>query len=244
MTEDPVGAAGRTAGFHPTRWSLVLAAAGSDENARQALSTLCATYWYPLYAFARRRGADAHSAEDLVQGFFARLLERNDLAAADPGRGRFRAYLLTAFKNFTSNVRRAERTVKRGGGQVPLSLDLREADGRYAVEPADERPPEDVFERAWAQSVLRAATERLRADYDARGRAVIFEGLLQYLGGADVSYADTARALGMTEGAVRVAVHRLRQAFGVALRAEIAQTVADPGEVEGELVALQGILMR
>lgn len=244
MPEDPAAAAGRTPEFQPTRWSLVLAAAGSDDNARQALSTLCATYWYPLYAFARRRGADAHSAEDLVQGFFALLLERNDLAAADPDRGRFRAYLLTAFKNFASNVRRADRAVKRGGGQAPLSLDLHDADGRYAAEPADDRPPEDVFERAWAQSVLRAATERLRADYGARGRAVIFDGLLQYLGGAEVSHANTARALGMTEGAVRVAAHRLRRAFGVALRAEIAQTVADPGEVEDELVALQGVLMR
>jgi len=243
MPEDPAGTTGRTAEFQPTRWSLVLAAVGSDENARQALSTLCATYWYPLYAFARRRGADAHSAEDLVQGFFALLLERNDLAAADPGRGRFRAYLLTAFKNFTSNVRRAERAVKRGGGKAPLSLDLRDADGRYAAEPTDDRAPEDIFELAWAQSVLRAATERLRADYGARGRAVIFDGLLQYLGGAEAPHADTARSLGMTEGAVRVAAHRLRRAFGVALRAEIAQTVADPGQVEDELVALQGVLM-
>ena len=145
-----------------------------------------------------------------------------------PGRGRFRAHQLTTFKNFTSNARRAERAVKHDGDQAPPSLDLRDADGSHAVEPADERPPENAFERAWAQSVLQAAKERLRADYSARGRAVIFDGLLQYLGGAEVSHADTAQALGMTEGAVRVAVGRLRQTFGVALRAEIAQTLTDP----------------
>ena len=221
--------------FTPTRWSLVVAAKGEDTAAHQALSILCESYWYPLYAYARRQRHDSADAEDLVQGFFARLLEKRDIAAADPVRGKFRAFLLTAFKHYMANARKAANADKRGGGQPHVSIDFDGADQRFGMEPADTHTPERAFARNWARAMLDQSLDRVRDDYQARGRGRLLEELEPYLGGEEPPYTQTAEALGMTEGAVRVAVHRLRRAFREALRLEVAQTVEDPQDVDGEL---------
>jgi RNA polymerase sigma-70 factor (ECF subfamily) len=223
--------------FATTRWSLVAAAqdpAASDAQA--ALAELCSAYWYPVYAYVRRRGHDHHAAQDLTQGFFARLLEKNDLAAADRTRGRFRSFLLTACQHFLANRHDNDTAKKRGGGRAHLSLDFADADGRYAREPADETTPERVFDRQWALGVLDKTLTGLREEYVESGRAKLFDALKDCLTGeADASYAALAGQLGMTEGAVKVAVHRLRQRYRDRLRAAIAETVATPEEVDGEI---------
>lgn len=228
--------------FTPTRWSLVVAAGGEDTAAHQALSVLCRSYWYPLYAYARRQSHGSADAEDLVQGFFARLLEKRELAAADRTRGKFRAFLLAAFKHYIANVRKAANADKRGGGRSHVSIDFDGADERFRMEPADTETPERAFSRSWAREMLDRSLERLREDYRERGRGRLIEELEPYLGGEEPTYARTAEALGMTEGAVRVAVHRLRRAFRELLRAEVAQTVQDPGDVDGELGQLMEAL--
>ncbi len=235
--------------FMPTRWSLVLAAGAESpgtraSGAQRALSLLCEAYWYPLYAFARRRGQGHAEAEDLVQGFFARVIEKRDLGAADPERGRFRAFLLTAFKHYTANQRKAAAALKRGGGHSPLSLDLADADRRYAHEPSHEETAERVFERSWALAVLGRAMQRMERDHRERGRGALYDVLAPSLGGEEFDTAAAAEALALSEGAVRVAVHRLRAAYGKALRAEIRETVAQDSEVEGELAALRVALAR
>ena len=246
-TDDATPGESRTprgrADFMPTRWSLVLAAgaepdAGETSGAHRALSTLCESYWYPLYAFARCRGQGRTEAEDLVQGFFARVIEKHDLGAADPARGRFRAFLLTAFKHYVANQRKAAAALKRGGGKKLLSLDLDDADRRYLHEPSHDETAERLFDRSWALAVLGRAMERLAQDYADRGRGTLYEVLAPSLGGEEFDTGEAAEELGLTEGAVRVAVHRLRAAYGKALRAEIRETVADPGEVEDELASL------
>ena len=231
--------------FLTTRWSLVEAAGGSEgERARAALAELCAEYWYPLYAFVRRSGVGGDEAQDVVQGFFAGLIERGDLAKLTRGAGRFRGFLKVAVRNHLANVRDRERTDKRGGGRVRLAVDLEGAAERFAREPGREEDPERAFDRLWALELLARCLGELEAEYDASGRANVFGALKGALQGGEDSL-DTAQAaelLRTSEGAVRVAVHRLRRRFGERLRARIADTVASPEEVEPELDELRRAL--
>jgi RNA polymerase sigma-70 factor (ECF subfamily) len=223
--------------FATTRWSLVAAAQdASAPAAREALAELCAAYWFPVYAYVRRRGHDHHAAQDLTQGFFARLLEKNDLAAADRTRGRFRSFLLAACQHFLANQHDHAAAKKRGGGRVHVPLDFADADGRYSREPADATTPERVFDRQWALGVLERVLAGLRDEYAESGRAKLFDAIKGCLTGAtEAGYAELADRLRMTEGAVKVAVHRLRQRYKDRLRAAIAETVAAPEEVEEEI---------
>jgi len=224
--------------FATTHWSLVVSA-GSDSTpeGRAALESLCASYWYPLYAFARRGGDDAHAAQDLVQGFFAELLAKDWIRQADRGRGRFRTFLLAAFRHHASHEREKARALKRGGGKAPLPLDFEGGEGRYLREPADERTPEVLFERRWALTLLDAALARLREEHEKAGRLDLFEALRGTLvaGGPDAPWASVGERLGMSEGAVKVAAHRLRRRYREVLRQAIAETVADPSEVDDEI---------
>lgn len=223
--------------FATTRWSLVAAARDpAAPEARQALAELCGLYWYPVYAYVRRRGHDHHAAEDLTQAFFARLLEKHDVAAADRTRGRFRSFLLTACQHFLANRHDHETAKKRGGGAVHVSLDLDRASERFAREPAVDDSPERAFGRLWALDLLGRTVEALRGEYADSGRARLFDELKACLtGGAGAGYAELAERLGLTEGAVKVAVHRLRQRYRDRLRGAIAETVASPKEVDDEI---------
>jgi len=224
--------------FATTRWSLVLAA-GHQSNAKssEALASLCETYWYPVYAFVRRQGYAADAAADLTQEFFTRVLEKNYFRDADPTRGRFRAFLCAAVRHFLSNERDRARTLKRGGPLPPISLDAEHAEGRYLLEPRDDLTPEKLFDRRWALLLLERALARLRDQHAAAGKSELFDQLKGHLTGdhADVPYADVARTLGMKEGAVRVAVHRLRRQFRDALVEDIAETVSDSADVDAEI---------
>lgn len=227
--------------FLTTRWSIVLEAGKpSAEASDRALSELCATYWYPLYAFVRRRGYRREDAQDLTQAFFARLLEKQVVVAADPARGRFRSFLLGSLKNFLANEWDRERTQKRGGGRAVLSLDFTLADERFVREPVTHATPEKEFERNWALAVLDRALARLEAEYAGRHKQVLFARLKTALITADDDEPRRAMAkdLGMTEGAVKVALHRMRGSFRDALRLEIAETVGTERDVEDELRAL------
>lgn len=222
--------------FETTQWTLVVAAGDSRHpDSRAALEDLCQAYWHPLYAYLRRRGYKKEEAEDLVQGFFAQLLEKNYIKAADPERGRFRSFLLTSLKNYAANEWDRRSAAKRGGTATTLSLDFQDAEGRYVVEPADERTPEEEFDRGWAIAQLEQVLERMRDEAGEDDER--FAALQGFLTGAgeDVRYKDVAERLGMSEGAVKVAVHRLRQRFGTILRAEVARTLADPADVDDEI---------
>ena len=224
--------------FFTTRWSVVLEAGhGSKERARAAISELCETYWYPLYAYVRRRGYKPDDAHDLTQAFFTRLLEKNVVNAADPTRGRFRAFLLGSLKNFLANEWDREHAQKRGGGVTPLSLDFRAADGRFVREPVEHLTPENEFERNWALAVLERALARLEREYAKRGRQRLFERLKPALVAPDDSDSRLAMAqdLGTTEGAVKVALHRMRAAFRESLRQEITDTVGGERDLDDEL---------
>ena len=232
--------AGRGRGhFATTRWSLVLAAGAdaSTADVHQALATLCETYWYPLYGFLRSRGYDAENAQDLTQAFFARLLEKRAISQADPARGRFRSFLLASLKHFAANEHDREIAKKRGGGATTVSLEVEGAEGRFQMEPPSDETPERIFDRRWALELLARVMSRLEAQASDGGRHAQFERLKTYLTGdqPQLSYADTAAQLGMSEGAVKVAVHRLRRQFRDLVRDEIAHTVASPEEVEDEL---------
>ena len=242
--ESAVPLAGATIGpaaFVTTHWSVVLAAGrASDTNrARDALARLCQTYWHPLYAYVRRLGNSPHDAQDLTQEFFARLLAKNSLSGADESRGRFRSFLLASFKHFLANEWDKARAQKRGGGQIPISIDVASAETSCGAvfEPADPASAEKLFERRWALTLLDQVLRRLRNEYVSSGRAELFEQLKPTLTEASrsVRYAEIASRLGTTEGAVKVAVHRLRQQYRELLRAEIAETVSGPDEVEDEL---------
>ena len=235
----PGAAAGR---FAATRWTLVLNAAqrGGEQDAAPALAELCRLYWPPLYAYARRSGHTMHEAEDLTQAFFARLLAKDGLANVAPHKGRFRSFLLAAFKHFLANEWDKARARKRGGGVVHLVIDADAAEARYACEPADTLTPDRVFDRQWALTVLDRVLARLRAEQDtpeSARRFAMLEPALAAESGA-VGYADLAAGLRMTEGAVKVAVHRLRRRYRELLRADIADTVADPSQVEEEIRSL------
>jgi RNA polymerase sigma factor (sigma-70 family) len=224
--------------FATTRWSLVLTAAGGESSrSRQALGELCEAYWYPLYAFIRRRGHTPEQAADLTQGYLLRVLEKGYLKQVTPEAGKFRSFLFASVQHYLSNQHDRERAVKRGGGRTPLSLDADAAEGRYRIEPADGLTPERLFERRWALEVLQRAMARLREEAVRTGDARRFEKLKTYVTGEDSApaYREAAAELGMTETAVAVAVHRMRKQFGQRLRNEIAETVADPREIDEEI---------
>jgi RNA polymerase sigma factor (sigma-70 family) len=219
-------------GFATTRWSVVVAAGGpSGTEARDALETLCRTYWYPLYVYARRRGQTRHDAEDLVQGFFGVLLERGSVASADPQRGRFRTFLLTAFQRCAADEHDRKIAQRRGGGAKTLPLDFDDGESRFASEPSHELTPEREFERRFALALLARALDRVAAERPEDAELLAFVG-----GTGDARpYAEIAAARGTSEGAVKVAVHRLRARYRECLRAEIRETVADDADVDDEI---------
>jgi RNA polymerase sigma factor (sigma-70 family) len=227
--------------FPTTHWSRVVAAVDpAAPEATEALASLCDAYWYPIYAYIRRQGHTPEGAQDLTQDFFAYILERGLLAKADPERGRFRAFLRTVCARQLGDHRDRANARKRGGGQPILSIDARDAEGRYAREPAHGLTPERTFERTWALTLLSRVLDRLRREYHDAGRAATFEELRAVLTGTPESgsYAGIAERLGSNEGAVRVAVHRLRRRYGILLRQEIAATVDDPADIEDEIHSL------
>jgi RNA polymerase sigma-70 factor (ECF subfamily) len=224
--------------FATTRWSLVRAAGGdrSAPEVKSALTLLCEAYWYPLYAEARRRGLSTEDASDRTQAFFARMIEKGDLAVADRRRGRFRSFLLAAFDHFLANEWDRERALKRGGGRPIASLDADLGESRYVVEPSHQATAERLFDRRWALTLIGRALERLRDEQVAAGKAEPFDVLKGALAGdRGVSYAELAAQLGTTEGAIKVAVHRLRGRCRELIRDEIAQTVGSAEEVDDEL---------
>ena len=224
--------------FATTRWSVVLDAGRPDSpRAAEALAQLCQAYWQPLYAYARRHGHEGEEARDLTQEFFARLLEKNYVGAADKNRGRFRTFLLSSFEHFLAKEWRDARRQKRGGGRPLLSLDEQTAEDRYRLEPVDELSPEKIFDRRWALTTLERALARLREEYTASGRGELFEALKPMLTveNSGEPQAQLAARLSLGEGALRVAIHRLRQRYGEAVREEIAQTVGRAEDVDEEL---------
>lgn len=225
--------------FVTTRWTLVAAAAAdsSDPQRQEALGDLCQAYWPPLYAFLRRRGHTPEDAQDLTQGFFARVLERRDFSAADPTRGRFRSFLLSALQHYAINEHERASTVKRGGRVQRLSLDFEEVERTYVLEARHDDSPDRVFNRKWAAISLDRALGRLRDECHALGKGALADALLPYLTetGQLPAYRTVAEQLGLTEGATKVAVHRLRQRFGAILRLEIAETVLAPADVDDEV---------
>ena len=234
----PPGQAARQPAFVTTHWSIIISAGGSDTTrARDALARLCQTYWYPLYAYVRRRGYSPHDAQDLTQAFFAQLLERQSLAAADPERGRFRSFLLGAMNHFLVNAWQKARAQKRGSGSQTISLDLAAAEERFDLEPADNASPDKIFEKQWALTLLGEVLNRLEAEYQREGKGDLFAALKQTLMGARESqpYSDLAVKLGMNENAIKVAVHRLRRRYRELVRGEIAGTLAQTRDIEEEM---------
>jgi RNA polymerase sigma-70 factor (ECF subfamily) len=231
--------------FPTTRWTLVIAAGDPHrKDARSALVSLCEGYWYPLYAYLRRRGYPADEAQDLTQEFFIRVLEGRYLDRADPEKGRFRSFLLTSLKFFVADEEDRQRAHKRGGGTV-VSLEFSSGEKRYQHEPAHDETPERIFERRWALSVLDRVMEKLRNEFVQHGRPEHFERLKVFLlGQSDAPYAALAREMNTSEGALKVAIHRLRKRYRELFRQEIADTVADPAEVESELRYLAAVLTR
>lgn len=223
--------------FATTHWSVVLEARNSPDEASTALETLCRTYWYPLYAFVRRAGHDPHSAQDLTQEFFARFLAKNYLSGVSREKGKFRSFLLAALKHFLADEWDKSQTVKRGGGKPLVSLDDETAEARYSLEPSHELTPDKIYERRWALTLLEQVLRHLEVEYESDGKKATFDALHPFLLGkqAATPYSKAASTLGMTEGAVKVAVHRLRRRYRELLRMEIANTVADAGEIEEEL---------
>ena len=227
--------------FPATRWSVVRAALQeSSLEARDALTQLCEVYWFPLYAYVRHRGYSAHDAQDLIQGFFASFLSRDPGGRLDPEQGKFRAFLLACLKHFLSNERDRARALKRGGQHALISWDALDAEERFRHQSADHLSPDRLYEKQWALALLDHVLSRLEAEMVSRGNARRFECLKGCLAldREALSYAEAARQLGMTEGAVKTAVHRFRRRFREILQEEISHTVTAPGQVEGELQAL------
>ena len=237
------GGATKSREFHTTRWSTIAAAAerASPKN-QEALAELCRQYWYPIYAFARRSGHDAHDSQDLTQSFFEYLLERNTLNQASPAKGRFRTFLLACFQNHLSHFQERARAVKRGGGFQILSLDGETAENRYWQEPADDLTAEKIFEARWAMTVLAEAMSRLSAEYASQGKTATFEALKSFLDPINTktpqSYEQTSDGLGVSVGAVKTLIHRLRKRYTVLLREEVARTVLDSADIDEELRTL------
>jgi RNA polymerase sigma-70 factor (ECF subfamily) len=231
--------------FTTTHWSVVLAAgADSSPGARQALEVLCRAYWYPLYASVRRTGHSPEDAQDLTQSFFARLLEKDSLRAADPAHGRFRSFLLTALKHFVHTEWEKARAEKRGGFRAFISLDEQDAEGRYLAEPVEGLTPDRLFEKRWAATLLELVMTRLRDECQAEGKGQLFDALTPHLWGEheEPTYREIAARFGLTESAVGVTVHRLRARYRELLRAEVARTVTAPADVDEELRHLAAIM--
>lgn len=229
------------ASFATTRWSLVEKAGHqSSAQSRRALEVLCKSYWYPLYAYVRRRVSDRTEAEDLTQAFFTELIEKNYVGDASPERGRFRAFLLTAFKHFLSKQWERARAQKRGGGRVPIPLDFESADSRFTIEPVTNLTAEQIFERQWAVTLLDQAISRLQQEFVEADKADQFEKLKGFIIGdhAGTTYADVAEDLNLSLAAAKMAASRMRRRYRELIRDEIAQTVADPGEIDDEIQKL------
>lgn len=231
--------------FQTTRWSLIVAARDGDRaEADEAMAALCAAYWYPIYAFVRRKGYDAEAAEDLVQGLFARLLERKQLVAVAREKGKFRSYLMAACSHYLANRADHDRAKKRGGGRAAIPIDRLGARGRYDREPSHDLTAERLFDRRWALTLLDHVLARLEAEMEAAGKTRPFEALRPaLLGGSErIPYAEVAAALGVSEEAARAAAHRLRRRYREILRDEVARTLDDPADVDGEIRDLFSIL--
>ena len=231
--------------FATTHWSVVLAAGGGDSpQATAALEQLCRAYWFPLYAFVRRQGHAPEDAQDLTQGFFARFLEKHSLELADPARGRFRTFLLACLKNYLAEEHRHTGRLKRGGEQTLVSWDAQSAEERYRSEPLEQMTPEKIYERKWALALLEQTLTRLSQEESAADKARLFAALKDFLWGekGSASYAEIGEQLELSEGAVKVAVHRLRRRYRDLLREQVAQTVARPEEVEPELRHLIAVI--
>src|SRR6266496_3965049 len=224
--------------FATTHWSVVLSAVDqSSPGSEAALARLCQSYWYPLYAYVRRRGYSPEDAQDLTQSYFASLLEKKYLDRADRQRGRFRTFLLSSLENFLNNEWDRASARKRGGGQRTISWDEQDAEGRYLKEPVDAVTPERIFEKRWAATLLELVLKKMRQEFIVSGKAELFEAIKPHLWseGPATSYSQLAVRLNMTVVAVKVTVHRLRHRYRDLLRAEIAHTVATPGEVDDEI---------
>lgn len=231
--------------FTSTHWSQVITAADSSSpRAAEALAQLCRTYWYPLYAFTRRQGIGAEEAQDLTQAFFARLLEKNFIAAAAEEKGRFRSFLLVALKRFLINERERGQALKRGGGQPIIGLDGAEPEGRYRLEPSDVLTADRIYERRWVLALLDEVMLGLRREFAADGREEWFDALKLFLCDekSPVSQAEIGRRFGVSESSVKSAVHRLRARYRERLREEVANTVANPSEIDDELRHLLAVL--
>jgi RNA polymerase sigma-70 factor (ECF subfamily) len=233
--------------FATTHWSVVLMAGSAGSTSAEAgLSALCRTYWFPLYAFARRLGHSPPDAQDLTQGFFARLVETRLVSKADAEKGRFRSFLLGAFKHFISHERQRAAAQRRGGGETPLSLDALEAEALFSRDLATHLTPDAQFDRSWAMAVLEEASQIMEAEFKETGRGPLFEKLFPCVQGdsGTQSYAEIAAALGTTEGTIKVTVSRMRQRYREVLGSVVSQTVASPAEVEDELRELTAALRR
>jgi DNA-directed RNA polymerase specialized sigma24 family protein len=233
----------KAGGFRTTRWSVIFSAGESgNPNNQAALAELCRQYWYPIYAFARRSGYDAHDSQDLTQSFFQHLLEQNALKVATPVRGRFRTFLLASFQNHLSHFRERARAVKRGGDHQFLSLDGEATEDRYWHEPADDLTAEKIFDARWAMTVLAQTKTRLSDEYASQGKSATFETLKSFLdpvsGKTLPSYEQASSALRVSVGAVKTLIHRLRKRYITLLREEVGRTVLDPADIEAELRAL------
>lgn len=233
--------------FATTHWSVVLTAGGRDTTrAHIALEKLCNTYWYPLYAYVRRRGYPPHDAQDLTQGFFARLLERQSISNADPNKGRFRSFMLGALNYFLATERAKMQTQKRGGGREIFSLDAAMAERRFNLEAPQQVTPDEAFDKAWATALLDKVLDKLEEEFRREKKTELFDILKQTLAGSRESqpYAALAAKLNLNEGAVKTAVHRLRKRYRQLLEAEIANTVSSPTEVKAELNYLLAVISR
>lgn len=233
--------------FPHTRWSLVLAATRWDSAASAAaLESLCRAYWQPLYAYVRRCGQSPPDAQDLTQEFFRRLLEKRWLAAADPGKGRLRTFLVVTLKNFMAKEWRRASAQRRGGGHARVPFDTAFAESRLAADPRPALAPDEAFDREWALTLLNLTVGRLRAEFAAAGKPADFDALKECLLAArgTIDYAALAARLDVNEGAARVAAHRLRKRFRDVYREEIAHTLADGADLAAELRHLAGVLAR
>lgn len=244
MATDQQAAADRSE-FATTHWSMVLEAANRGRpDASRALAQLCETYWYPLYAYVRRSVGDVHEAQDFTQAFFERLLELRPFEAADPERGRFRAFLLTVCKRFLINEWHKEHAIKRGGGRPHLSLDFDAGESRLGLVAIDSITPEQLYDRQWALTLLDRVFQLLRAEYAAKDRLSYFETLKSFLPGPskETGYRAAAESLGISEATAKVAVHRMRRRYRELLRAEIAETVQTPHDIDDEIRELFSVL--
>ena len=231
--------------FSTTHWSLVLAAGqSSTPQSSAALEKLCGTYWHPLYVYVRRRGYNHEAAQDLTQEFFEQFLKKQAFERADSARGHFRTFLLTSLQNFMSDEWKQARRLKRGGGVSFISMNAQIAEDQYPIDIPDTLTPERIYEQRWAMSLLDKVLSAMREDYARAGKARLMDVLQEFVWGAEGStaYTGVAAQFGMTEGAVRVAVHRLRRHYQERLRAEVAQTVSCPEEIDEELRYLISVL--